>query len=110
MSKAFSALMPAHHELMDIVAEHIAGDYAGEQFAPGPSQLKTDDPLLALLGNPQLVAIAQQGRELALTTKKLLNEMEEADFAEAALTGDRLSHLIRMHYLASRSDATGVAR
>lgn len=107
MSKAFAALMPAHHDLLDAVAAHAISDYAGEQVAPRPA---IPDPIFQLQGNPQLVAIAQNDPTLALTLKRLINQLQEADFAEAALTSDELSHRIRAHYLASRSDATGVAK
>lgn len=111
MSKAFAALMPVHHELMEVAAAHvvqdaIADDYAGELFAPRPA---TPDPVFALQGQPRLVAIAQVDRNLALTLNRLIDQLSEADFAEAALTSDELSHRIRTNYLASRSDASGVA-
>jgi hypothetical protein len=95
VSKAFSALMPVHNDLADVIAEQLAMDR--EAVEP-------------LAGQGQLLAIAQIDRDLALTLKRLENQLQEADFAEAAHTADELCHRIRTHYLASLSDREGVAR
>jgi hypothetical protein len=108
MKSITSVLMPAHHTLQEVIAAqlaHEAPDYAGEQIVPP----KLPDPIFALQGQPQLVAIAQVDRNLALTLKRLLNQLEEGEFGEAASTSDELSHRIRTNYLASLSDGSGVA-
>lgn len=95
MSKAFNTLMPASSDLLKLVAEQLVADRAAVE---------------PLQGQPSLIAIAQIDRELALTLNRLLNQLQEADFSEAALTSDELSHRIRTNYLAALSDERGVVR
>lgn len=90
MKSALQSLMPAHSSILEIAAEHVALERAAQA-----------DPIFA---------IAQLDRDLALTLKRLLNQLEEGDFSEAAQTSDELSHRIRTHYLSTLSDAEGVAR
>src|SRR5438105_1596014 len=107
MKSIMQALMPAHNSVREIVALQLAEDFAGEQFAP---KVVAPDPVFELQGQSQLVDIAQIDRELALTLKRLINQLQEADFAEASGTGDELCHRIRTHYLASLSDRMGTVK
>ena len=93
MSKAFSALMPAHAALLDQIAE----DYAGEQFSPAE----------VLRGQPQLLTIALANRELALSLKALLDFSEEGDFENALHVLDHVALKLRELHLSTRTDESG---
>jgi len=90
------ALMPASSTLLDLAAEQVAADRA---------------ELEPLEGELQLIRIARAtDREVALTIKRYLDLMEEGDFASAMEVADKLNYLTRRQYLASMSDAAGVAK
>jgi len=95
MSRAFRALMPTSASLADVIAEHVAADRA--EVEP-------------LVGQPQLIAIARIDRELALALNRLIEQLQEANFSDAACTSDELSHRIRTHYLHLLSDKSGTVR
>jgi hypothetical protein len=102
-SKAFDAFTPAHAAL----AEHLAVDFAGEQFAPeqvGPPAIA----IHTLQGHSQLVAIARIDPILALKLKWLLDSIQEADFDSALDALDHVAFSIRSLRLDTRADEAGV--
>ncbi len=125
MSKAFSALLPFTAQLLEELAQE---DYAGEQLASMKTIPDTTAIALAareeqrgrplhastildcLQGHPQLVAIAQYDRQLALELKALLDLCEDADFEKARGVAMSISRLLHVQYVGTRADESGVAR
>jgi hypothetical protein len=93
VSRAFAALMPVSHSLAEVVAAHIASDR---------------DAVEPLAGQPQLLAIALNNRDLALRAKALLDACEEGDFEGALHVLDHVSLKLRELCIDARADEAGI--